>query len=90
MMTTTDEQPHQQDHGSLFPVHREPDQVHGMHVDLLDDGSMPMMETDIIYDPERMAHLLVPDDGYQNELQAWAQGPGLQAGASWASSVYSF
>ncbi|CAK7562901.1 MAG: hypothetical protein SEPTF4163_000757 [Sporothrix epigloea] len=69
-MTTTDEQPHQQDHGN--------------------DGSMPMMETDIIYDPERMAHLLVPDDGYQNELQAWAQGPGLQAGASWASSVYSF
>ncbi|CAK7264832.1 hypothetical protein SEPCBS57363_001280 [Sporothrix epigloea] len=90
MMTTTDQQPHQQEHESLYPIHRESDQVHGMHVDLLDGSSMPLMETDIIYDPEQMAYLLVPDDGYQNELQAWAQGPGLQAGASWASSVYSF
>ncbi|CAK7271523.1 hypothetical protein SEPCBS119000_004650 [Sporothrix epigloea] len=62
----------------------------GMHVDPLDGNSMSLMDTATAYDPENLAHFLVPDDGYQNELQAWAQGPGLQAGASWASSVFGF
>ncbi|CAK7233250.1 hypothetical protein SCUCBS95973_008531 [Sporothrix curviconia] len=83
------QQQQQQQHGDMYPAHQLTDQGHGMHVDLMAGSNMAMMETVVAYDPE-LAHPMVPDDGYQNELQAWAQGPGLQAGASWASSVYSF
>ncbi|CAK7226699.1 hypothetical protein SBRCBS47491_006318 [Sporothrix bragantina] len=87
------QQPHQQQqqqHGDLYSAHQLADQGHGMHVDLMAGNNMSLMDTVPVYDTEQMVQTMVPDDGFQNELQAWAQGPGLQAGGSWASSVYSF
>ena len=82
------QQPQPQQHGDLYSAHQISDQGHGMHIDLMAGGTMSLMDTVAVYDPEQLAHTLIPDDGYQNELQAWAQGPGLQAG-TWASSIYS-
>ncbi|ERS99573.1 hypothetical protein HMPREF1624_04778 [Sporothrix schenckii ATCC 58251] len=89
---------HQQQQ-QLPPQHDNPyvtqhlsEQGHGVHTDPLNVNDMSMM-TQMpsvgFYEQTMIPEL--PDDGYQGELQYFTEGPGLQAGSTWATnSVFGF
>ncbi|KIH94650.1 transcription factor [Sporothrix brasiliensis 5110] len=89
---------HQQQQ-QLPPQHDNPyvtqhlsEQGHGVHTDPLSVNDMSMM-TQMpsvgFYEQTMIPEL--PDDGFQGELQYFTQGPGLQAGSTWATnSVFGF